>query len=167
LALRRYWLRVIGAPTGRSSSFSLAARRLQTRSPPPAPVFPQEAAVAFIPTRLHGAIDYLFGLALIILPFGVRATGPGHSFGVEYVLPIALGIVVILYSLLTDYEMGLLRWIPFPAHLAIDLAGGVLLVVSPWLFGFSDVIRWPHMLAGLVEILVALTTRARPYGAAA
>jgi hypothetical protein len=123
--------------------------------------------VVLISTRLHGYIDYLFGLALVIVPFAVRATGPGESFGLEYSVPVALGIVIILYSLLTDYEMGLLRWIPFPAHLAIDLAGGALLVASPWVFGFSDVIRWPHMLAGLLELLVALTSRARPYGAAA
>jgi hypothetical protein len=58
--------------------------------------------------------------------------------------------------------MGLLRWTPFPAHLAVDLAGGVLLLASPWLFGFSDVVRWPHILAGLVETLLSLVTRARP-----
>jgi hypothetical protein len=97
---------------------------------------------------LHGVIDYLFGSALINLPFGIRATGLGQSLNVEDALPVALGIVVILYSLLTEYEKGLLRWIPFPAHLAIDLAGGVLLVASPWLFGFSDVVRWPHIPVG-------------------
>jgi hypothetical protein len=77
-----------------------------------------------------------------------------------------LGIIIVLYSLLTDYEMGLLRWIPFPAHLAIDLAGGVVLIASPWLFGFSDAVRWPHLLPGIMEILVVLMSRARPYGAA-
>ena len=65
-------------------------------------------------------------------------------------------------SLITRYELSLAKIVPVPAHLGVDFAGGLLLAVSPWLFGFADVIRWPHLLVGLMEILVAAITERRP-----
>ncbi|WP_299360179.1 SPW repeat protein [uncultured Paracoccus sp.] len=44
-------------------------------------------------------------------------------------------------------------------HLGVDVASGILLAVSPWLFGFADLIWWPHLLVGVMEIAVALMTR--------
>ncbi len=75
-------------------------------------------------------------------------------------VPILLGAGIILYSLLTQYELAAVKIIPFSTHLSLDAAGGLLLLVSPWLFGFADVIWWPHVLVGLAEIgVVALTNR--------
>ena len=31
--------------------------------------------------------------------------------------------------------------------------------ISPWLFGFADIIWWPHLLIGLTEIFVPMVTR--------
>jgi hypothetical protein len=39
---------------------------------------------------------------------------------------------------MTDYEFGLVKTIPMKTHLNIDLISGLLLAVSPWVFGFSD-----------------------------
>lgn len=111
-----------------------------------------------IPTRVHGYIDYLFGILLIASPwlFGF-AVG-----GVAQWLPVVLGASVIVYSLLTDYELGLSPTISMPVHLGIDVLGGILLAASPWLFGFADVVFWPHLVFGLVEIATALMTKTRP-----
>lgn len=111
-----------------------------------------------IPTRVHGYIDYLFGILLIASPwlFGF-AVG-----GVAQWLPVVLGASVIVYSLLTDYELGLSPTISMPVHLGIDVLGGTLLAASPWLFGFADVVFWPHLVFGLVEIATALMTKTRP-----
>ena len=106
-------------------------------------------------TRTHGIIDYLTGALLLIAPylFGF-ATG-----GVEQWLPQVLGAMIIVMSLLTDYELSVAKVIPLGAHLGVDIAGGVLLAVSPWLFGFADIIWWPHLLVGLMEIVVPLITK--------
>ena len=110
-----------------------------------------------IPTRVHGMIDYGFGVLLIIAPFLLGfATG-----GAEQWVPTILGIAIIGMSLMTDYELSLARVIPMPMHLGIDVLGGVLLAASPWLFGFSGRIYLPHLILGLVEIGTALMTVSR------
>jgi hypothetical protein len=72
------------------------------------------------------------------------------------------GFSVILYSLLTDYELRLVRRIPVPTHFALDRDGGVLLAVSPWLFGFADRVWSPHLIIGLVQIGTALMSQCVP-----
>jgi hypothetical protein len=104
--------------------------------------------------------DYLLGALLVVAPwlFGF-ADG-----GAETWVPVALGAGVVLYSLLTDYELGLVRRIPMRAHLGLDLAGGAVLAASPWVFGFADEVWLPHLVLGLLEIGAALTTRTTPDG---
>ena len=112
----------------------------------------------FVPTRLHGVADYLLGALLVLAPwlFGFA------DDGAETWVPVALGAGVLLYSLLTDYELGLVRRIPMRAHLGLDLAGGAVLAASPWVFGFADDVWLPHLVLGLLEIGAALTTRTTP-----
>ena len=107
-----------------------------------------------IHSRAHGILDYLVGVVLIILP-----TLLGFADGPERWLPIVLGIATIIYSLLTDYELGALRLIPFRAHLIIDAFSGVLLALSPWLFGFADRVIAPHLILGLAELGVVMLSR--------
>lgn len=116
----------------------------------------------FIPTRIHGMLDYGMGLILIAAPwlFGF-ARG-----GAETWLPVILGLGAIVYSLFTDYELGVVRKLSMPAHLTLDGLSGALLAVSPWLFGFADHVWVPHVVLGFLEIGAALFTRKVPsYGA--
>jgi hypothetical protein len=81
----------------------------------------------FIPTRVHGVLDYLTAILLIALPW---VLGLGDR-GLETWLPVVLGAGVLLYSMLTNYELGLVKTIPMPVHLGLDIAGGAVLAVSP------------------------------------
>ncbi len=108
-----------------------------------------------IDTRTHGIIDYVTGALLLVAPylFGF-ATG-----GIEQWLPQVLGLAIIGMSLLTKYELSVAKVIPLKVHLGVDVAGGILLAVSPWLFAFADLIWWPHVLVGVLEIVVPLITK--------
>jgi len=109
-------------------------------------------------TRVHGIIDYLMGVLLILLPFiGGFATG-----GAKQWVPIILGVAIIGQSLLTRYELSLVPVIPMSMHLMADIAVGILLAASPWLFGFAGTVYAPHLILGVMEIGVALITRATP-----
>jgi hypothetical protein len=114
--------------------------------------------VRFIPTRVHGMVDYGMGVLLIVAPWLLGfAAG-----GAETWVPVILGAAAIGYSLFTDYELGLVRKIPMGTHLGLDLGSGVLLAASPWLFGFAGLVYLPHLILGLVEIGAALTTHKTP-----
>jgi hypothetical protein len=116
-----------------------------------------EKTMQFIPNRIHGVIDYLTAGLLILAPwlFGFANGGAAQW------VPIILGIVIAAYSLMTDYELSVAKSISMPIHLGLDIGGGILLAASPWLFGFADVIVWPHLVVGIMEIGVAACTRRR------
>lgn len=112
----------------------------------------------FIPTRVHGYLDYIVGAFLIALPWLFDfAAG-----GAETWIPVALGAAAIIYSLLTDYELGASKIISMRTHLTLDLLSGILLAASPWLFGFADYVWSPHLILGLFEIGAALMTKREP-----
>lgn len=114
----------------------------------------------FLSTRVHGLLDYGMGALLVLTPwlFGFADDAGGAATW----LPVVLGAGVIVYSLLTDYELGVARKIPMPTHLMLDLGGGLLLAVSPWLFGFADTVWVPHLVLGVLEVGAALVTKKHP-----
>jgi hypothetical protein len=117
--------------------------------------------VRFIPTQVHGMLDYLMGIVLIAAPFLF-----GFDRGAATWVPVILGISVIAYSLITDYELGIARIIPMPVHLMLDIGGGVLLAASPWLFGFSEHVWVPHVVLGIAEIGAGIFTETTARGRA-
>ncbi|MBW3629086.1 MAG: hypothetical protein KY464_07280 [Gemmatimonadetes bacterium] len=109
-------------------------------------------------TRLHGYLDYVMGLLLIAAPWALGFADGGAETWVF----VGAGAGSLLYSLFTDYELGLVRRIQMPVHLWLDGVVGILLAVSPWLFAFDEVVRIPHVAAGVAEIAVALITNTIP-----
>ena len=93
------------------------------------------------------------GLILILAPIMFGFEGAART------VPLVLGVATLIYSLCTNYELGLLKLVPFRAHLTLDAMSGVLLALSPWLFGFSDRVWMPHLILGLAEIGTVLMTR--------
>lgn len=117
----------------------------------------------FISTNVHGPFDYLFGVYLVSLPwlFGYASIG-----GPETWIPVTLGVGVIVYSLLTDYEWGLAKRIAMPGHLTLDLLVGATLLFCIPFFGFFDTTLWlPHSLGAIVIIAAGLLTRTEPESA--
>jgi hypothetical protein len=116
-----------------------------------------------IPTKTHAGLDYAVGLLLIASPwlFGFA----DESTAATWVAVLA-GVTVLGLSMITDYEGGLLaRLIPMRTHLMADAGLGLLLTVSPWLFGFADegTNAWlPFVAIGLGEISSAMTTDPEP-----
>ena len=116
-------------------------------------------------TKTHGILDYVVGALLIVSPwlFGFAAGGA------ETWIPVILGAAALAYSLCTDYELGAVRIIPMSTHLTLDFLSGAFLAISPWLFGFAELVAMPHLFLGLFEMIAVLMTRrssaTRPIGA--
>ena len=111
-----------------------------------------------IPTRLHAAVDYAWGAALLLAPRLLRLRADSAEARVAQ----AAGLGAIAYAALTDYELGLVPALSMREHLALDVAGGAMLAASPWLFGFAGRIQGPHLAFGLFAVAAGLTTRTRP-----
>lgn len=109
-------------------------------------------------TRVHGILDYLVGGLLAAAPW-VLGFGRG---GAETWVPVALGGGVILYSLFTDYELGVVKKLQMTVHLWLDAIGGVFLAASPWIFGFDPHVWIPHVAVGVFEVATAFLTHTIP-----
>ena len=112
----------------------------------------------FIPTKLHGCLDYIVGALVIAMPwlFGF-AKG-----GAETTVTVIFGVIAIVYSLLTNYELGVVPVLSMPTHLLIDFFWGLALAASPWLFGFANDTYLPQLIIGLFAIVASLLTRRVP-----
>lgn len=82
--------------------------------------------------------------------------------GAETWVPVIMGAGVIVYSLITNYEWGMIGILSMPLLLAMDVVGGVLLAASPWLFGFSERVWMPHLILGVAEIDAGMMTQTVP-----
>lgn len=111
-----------------------------------------------IPTRTHGILDFVVPAGLMLAP---KLLGfEGNKRAAALFRGTALGHLA--YSLFTDYEKGLVRKLPMKGHLALDAGSAVFLAASPWLLGFSGSVAAPHVVAGLSELGIALTTETEP-----
>ena len=104
-----------------------------------------------ISSRLHALLDYSIGLFSIVLPILLALEGQR-----ETMVLLGFGLVIILYSLFTDSELGMSQQIPMWLHFRIDQVLGLMIMVSPWVMKFDDTIYLPHVFLGLTLILNSL-----------
>lgn len=119
-------------------------------------------SLRFIPTKVHGALDYIVAVALLLAPmiFGFQEVG-----GAAVAIPMVLGAGLFLYSLLTNYEWGVFKVLNMRYHLIVDVIASTLLLLSPFLFGFINQAPnvWvPHVAVGITVILVVLCSKTAP-----
>jgi hypothetical protein len=121
-------------------------------------------SIRLVPTAVHGVFDYVGAVGLIASPFifGFADTG-----GIAVFLPIFLGAGLLLYSLLTDYELGIpnVKFIPMSLHLTVDFLASAFLAVAPFLFGYANLglnVWLPQVIAGVSVILLVLVSKTDP-----
>jgi SPW repeat len=116
-----------------------------------------------IPTRVHALMDYTVGILLIAAPWIFSFAD--ESSAAKWV-SIILGIAVIATSAMTNYEGGFLaNVVSMRMHLMTDALVGIVLIVSPWVFGFADdgANAWlPFVLIGVGELGAAAMTNPMP-----
>ena len=100
---------------------------------------------------LHGLIDYHYAVIASAAP---RLAGFQEEQTAAN-LARAVGGSVMLYSLFTSYERGLVKEIPYKTHLMLDFVGGVASLAMPWLFGFAHNTRARNTFLALGAFSVA------------
>jgi hypothetical protein len=105
-----------------------------------------------IPTSVHGVLDYLAAASFVATPrlFGATKIGQRVMYG--------FAAATVLYSALTNYELGIWRVLPMKAHLVLDAGSGALLCGSAFMHkGMQSRAMLVGM--GLFEIAAALLTQ--------
>src|SRR5918995_2107739 len=104
-----------------------------------------------VDATLHGVLDYQAG-ALLTTVFPRLAGIEGTPAAAQI---RTAGAVHAGYSVLTDYPLGVVKVIPYKAHLAIDAIGAVALAATPFVTGQYKRGRsqWlPHVALALFEL---------------
>jgi hypothetical protein len=104
-----------------------------------------------IDSTLHGVVDYTAGATLTtVFPrlAGIEGTRSAGQIRTA-------GAVHAGYSTLTNYPLGIVKILPFRAHLAIDAVGALALAATPFVTGQFKEGRsqWvPHVALCLFEL---------------
>jgi hypothetical protein len=110
-----------------------------------------------VDATLHGVVDYTAGTTLLTtfpMLAGIEGTRAARQIRIA-------GAIHLGYSMLTDYPLGIVKLIPFQAHLAIDAAGAIALAMTPFATGQFKRGRgqWaPHVALCLFELAALALT---------
>jgi hypothetical protein len=104
-----------------------------------------------VDSTLHGVTDYSVGtLLMTVFPklAGIEGTQSARQIRTA-------GAIHAGYGTLTDYPLGVVKVIPFQAHLAIDAIGAIALAATPFVTGQwkKGPKQWlPHVGLALFEL---------------
>jgi hypothetical protein len=111
--------------------------------------------VRLLPAWFHAVADYAVGLTLIVVAVAVGGSGLAVATGV------IVGAVVLIVSMLTRYPLGVAKVLPFTVHSAGDYLAAALLILSPFVLGYTDTdggLSAFYVVAGLAVLAVSLVT---------
>jgi hypothetical protein len=113
-----------------------------------------------VPLNAHAALEPLIAIVIIAAPwiFGFSNVDDAK------IVCIAVGAVMLIAGSMTDWRLSIARVIPLRFHMMTDLLLGAVLILSPFVLGFSDqggATRFA-VIAGALEMLTALATRWDP-----
>jgi hypothetical protein len=107
-----------------------------------------------ITPRAHALLDYTVGAFALLAP---GLLGFADIASLPAVVLRTFGVIAIIYSILTRYELGVIRRIPFGVHLKLDFIWGLLLASSPWVLSFyteGPRVWGVHVALGVLGMLV-------------
>jgi hypothetical protein len=109
-----------------------------------------------IPAFVHGILEYVAGALFIAAPF-VLAFDSDTATAVS----IIAGVVVLIVAASTAMSTGLIKSIPVQAHVVLDYLLAILLIASPFLFGFDEdgTATAFFIVVGVVHLLMTIATR--------
>ena len=110
-----------------------------------------------ISTAAHGVIDYVTAGTLLTLP-GILGLSPRLTRAMQL-----LGLKKLLYSMLTQHELGIVKLIPMKAHLTLDALSGATLAALPFILDERDETAMATCVSlGLMDMSASVMTETQP-----
>jgi hypothetical protein len=109
-----------------------------------------------VPAFVHGLVEYAAGILFIAAPFLF-----GFDSDTATAVAIIAGVLILIVAASTAMSTGLIKSIPVPAHVVLDYLLAILLIASPFLFGFSDdgTPTAFFIVLGVLHLLLTIATR--------
>jgi hypothetical protein len=108
-------------------------------------------SIRFITKAIHAyVIDYPVAVVLLAAPFILRL---GQSNPAALWLSVATGVAALLLPIFTNHQTGIIRVIPYPIHLWVDRAVGVVFLIAPFALGFVGLDAWYYWVLGVAVLL--------------
>ena len=82
---------------------------------------------------VHGVVEYLVGALTIASPFLFSFDSDTAT-----VIAILLGAGIIVLGFVTAAPTGVSRSLPIASHVVLDYVASLFMIVSPFIFGYSD-----------------------------
>jgi hypothetical protein len=113
-----------------------------------------------IPLNTHAMLEPLMAVLIIVAPwlFGFSDTNDAKA------ICIIVGAVMLIAGSMTQWRYSLAKVIPLRMHFMTDLLLAAVLILTPFIFGFSDeggATRF-MIIVGALEAMTALSTNWDP-----
>ena len=111
-----------------------------------------------IPAFVHGLYEYLAALALIALPIVLDYQSESAT-----AVSVIAGILLLFLTATTTSSTSLVNQVPLPVHILLDYVLALVLIASPFAFGFSDETEPTAVFigGGVIHLLLSIATRYR------
>ncbi len=112
-----------------------------------------------IPRFVHGLVEYVAGVLLIAAPF-LFDYGANAAVAVS----VVLGVLVIGIAASTEGPTSLTNAIKIDLHVILDYVLAVVLIATPFIFGFSGegAPTAVFIVLGVAHLLITIGTRFKP-----
>jgi hypothetical protein len=111
-----------------------------------------------VPLSIHIVLEYGVGVLTIVAPFL-------FSFDdtVADLVAVLVGIAILVMAVVTDAPTGIARTLPVASHVVLDYVLALFVIVSPFVFGFSDdtAATAYFIVLGVAYVMLAVLTRYR------
>jgi len=114
----------------------------------------------FISTTFFGGLSYIIAFTMIASPWLFHFVDVSSA---ALLIPMYVGWLQFIMAVFSDNKTSMIRQFPMQTHLAIDMLMGFIVVISPWLYTFSDRIFLPQLIFGLLLMALALFTKKSPF----
>lgn len=107
----------------------------------------------FVTKSIHAyLIDYTLPIILLVAPFVLKL---GQSGPVAIWLSVITAVAALNLAMLTNHPTGLIKIMPYPAHLWVDRTIGLVFLAAVFMIGFTGIDGWYY---GVLGVAVVLTT---------
>jgi len=120
----------------------------------------------FISTSFYGVMNYIIAFAMLLAPWYVHGndgTAFFHVGGASLFLMIIIGWLEFIMAVFSNNSHGFIKQFPMQMHHFLDVLMGFFLFFSPFIYGYSDRVWWPQMLAGGLLCILGIFTKNSPF----